>query len=195
MQNQNGAAGGYISITSTLIKNVLTVDGTKYTLSVDNATAPCITGGSYKATAQNMIDHALKVDAGVFTNTKLYANGTVIATIDQNTGKITYENNDASKKLLNAYSHSAAKHFAKDRYLCIQSLQHCNVFDEQYIQCILPPSYRRSRYRWWRMVDAHANGSTLDIAKLFNFQDWRNVKFVDGTDYSNSWLYAFLRIE
>ena len=37
-------------------------------------------------------------------------------------------------------------------------------------------------------VDAHANGSTLDIAKLFNFQDWRNVKFVDGTDYSNSWL-------
>ena len=60
-------------------RQVLTVDGTKYTLSVDNATAPCITGGSYKATAQNMIDHALKVDAGVFTNTKLYANGTAVS--------------------------------------------------------------------------------------------------------------------
>lgn len=84
--NQNGAAGGY-KYYFDADQNVLTVDGTKYTLSVDNATAPCITGGSYKATAQNMIDHALKVDAGVFTNTKLYANGTVIATIDQNTGK------------------------------------------------------------------------------------------------------------
>ena len=79
-----------ISITSDADQNVLTVDGTKYTLSVDNATAPCITRRFiWKLTAQNMIDHALKVDAGVFTNTKLYANGTVIATIDQNTGKIT----------------------------------------------------------------------------------------------------------
>ena len=71
-----------------------------------------------------MIDHALKVDAGVFTNTKLYANGTVIATIDQNTGKITYENNDTSKKLLNAYSHSAAKHFAK---IGICAYSPCNI--------------------------------------------------------------------
>ena len=188
--NQNGAAGGY-KYYFDADQNVLTVDGTKYTLSVDNATAPCITGGSYKATAQNMIDHALKVDAGVFTNTKLYANGTVIATIDQNTGKITYENNDTSKKLLNAYSHSAAKHFAK---IGICAYSPCNIAmsltNNTYNAYFLRPIDAVGT-DGGEFVDAHANGSTLDIAKLFNFQDWRNVKFVDGTDYSNSWLYAF----
>ena len=188
--NQNGAAGGY-KYYFDADQNVLTVDGTKYTLSVDNTTAACITGGSYKATAQNMIDHALKVDAGVFTNTKLYANGTVIATIDQNTGKITYENNDTSKKLLNAYSHSAAKHFAK---IGICAYSPCNIAmsltNNTYNAYFLRPIDAVGT-DGGEFVDAHANGSTLDIAKLFNFQDWRNVKFVDGTDYSNSWLYAF----
>lgn len=47
--NQNGAAGGY-KYYFDADQNVLTVDGTKYTLSVDNTTAACITGGSYKAT-------------------------------------------------------------------------------------------------------------------------------------------------
>ena len=69
-------------------------------------------------------------------------------------------------------------------------------FDEQYINAYLLRPIDAVGTDGGESADAHANGSTLDIAiKLFNFQDWRNVKFVDGTDYSNSWLSPSLRIE
>ena len=41
-------------------------------------------------------------------------------------------------------------------------------------------------------MDAQANGSTINIAEVFNFVDWRNVSFYNGDkDYKNVWLYAF----
>ena len=90
--------------------------------------------------------------------------------------------------MLNAYSHSAAKHFAK---IGICAYSPCgiamsltnNTYNAYFLRPIDAVGTDGGEF-----VDAHANGSTLDIAKLFNFQDWRNVKFVDGTDYSNSWL-------
>lgn len=172
-------------------QNKLTIGTTTYTLSVDNTTATCILGGAYEVTPENMINHALKVDAGVFTNTTLYANGTAIATINQATGNITYVNNATAKILLNAYPHDGAKHFAN---IGICAYSPCgiamsltnNVYPAYFLRPIDPIGATDGEF-----LDAQANGSTLDIAKLFNFQDWRNVKFVDGTNYKNCWLYAF----
>lgn len=39
--------------------------------------------------------------------------------------------------------------------------------------------------------DAQANGSVINIADVFDFEDWRDQKFKVGNDYSNVWLYAF----
>ena len=162
-----------------------------YTLSVDNTLADCIQGGSYPVTPESMIAHAFKVDNGVFTNTKLYANGVQIATINQTTGEITYENNPTSKILLNAFGHKEAKHFAQ---IGICAYSPCgiamsltnNSYPAYFIRPIDAVGTTNGEF-----IDAQANGSTLDIAKLFNFQDWRDVKFVDGTTYTNCWLYAF----
>lgn len=177
----------------------LTVDKVEYTLSVDATTAACITGGSYEATPENMIKHALNVNAGVFTNVNLYAtpksgSKVKIATINQNNGTITYANNVTSKILLNAFDHSKAAHFAN---IGVTAYSPCGtamslenaVYPAYFLRPIDPISVTTGEF-----IDAKANGSTLDIAKLFNFQDWRNVKFVDGTNYGNSWLYAYYEL-
>lgn len=178
---------------------VLTVDKVEYTLSVDATTASCITGGAYKATPANMIDHALGVNSGVFTNVNLYATPkdgarAKIATINQNDGTITYEKNATAKILLNAFDHSAAAHFAN---IGVTAYSTCGVamsldnavYPAYFLRPIDPISVTTGEF-----IDAQANGSTLDIAKLFDFQDWRNVKFVDGTNYGNSWLYAYYEL-
>lgn len=93
--------------------------------------------------------------------------------------------------MLNAYPHDAAKHFAQ---IGICAYSPCGVamsltnnsYPAYFLRPIDPIGAEGGKF-----IDAQANGSTLDIAKLFNFQDWRNVKFVNGTDYKNCWLYAF----
>ena len=190
------AAGGY-KYYFAATQNVLVVDGITYTLSVSNTKAKDLwTNVSYDVTLNNALAHALRTDAGVYTNTTLFAaKGTaapvVIATIDQATGNITYANNDVSKTLLNAYGHNAAAHFAK---IGICAYTGCNIafalnngeYPAYFIRPIDPIGNNTGEF-----VDAQANGSSIDIAKIFSFNDWRDVKFVDGTNYANCWLYAF----
>lgn len=117
-----------------------------------------------------------------------------IATINQNDGTITYEKNATAKILLNAFDHSAAAHFAN---IGVTAYSTCGVamsldnavYPAYFLRPIDPISVTTGEF-----IDAQANGSTLDIAKLFDFQDWRNVKFVDGTNYGNSWLYAYYEL-
>lgn len=178
---------------------ILTVGKVEYTLSVDATTASCITGGAYEATPENMVKHALSVNSGVFTNVSLYAAPkggakVKIATINQNDGTITYANNATSKILLNAFDHSVAAHFAN---IGVTAYSPCGVamsldnavYPAYFLRPIDPISVTTGEF-----IDAQANGSTLDIAKLFDFQDWRNVKFVDGANYGNSWLYAYYEL-
>lgn len=189
-------AGGY-KYYFAATQNVLVVDGITYTLSVSNTKAKDLwTNVNYDVTLDNALAHALRTDAGVYTNTTLFAaKGTdapvAIATIDQATGNITYANNDVSKTLLNAYGHNAAAHFAK---IGICAYTGCNIafalnngeYPAYFIRPIDPIGNNTGEF-----VDAQANGSSIDIAKIFSFNDWRDVKFVDGTNYANCWLYAF----
>ena len=171
-------------------QNKLTVDGVEYTLTVKATTAPSINGGSYAATTENMLKYALSVNAGVFTNEYLYANTVKIATINQQTGYITYENNSTSKALLNAFGHNEAAHFAN---IGVTAYSPCGIamsldnpeYPAYFLRPIDPIGVTTGEF-----IDAQANGSTLDIAKLFNFQDWRNVKF----EGANAWLYAYYEL-
>ena len=165
-----------------------------------------IFGVRYDVDTNNALQHALKSDNGEYTNNALYAevvtkeeNTTLIsvgqkimiAQIDQATGKITYANNEVSKRLLNAYDHSDAKLFAE---IGICAFSPCDVAlslnGAEYPAYFLRPISIKDN-NTGEFVDAQANGSVINIADVFDFEDWRDEKFKDGNDYSNVWLYAF----
>ena len=182
------------------VQNVIKIGDDTYTLSVDNTKAiDKWSNVTYDLTTANALKYALKSDDGVFMNTNLYASKNdaakkLVATINQTNGNITYANNAISKESLNAYGHNEAAHFAN---IGICAYSSCNIayplnngeYPAYFIRPIDPNSNNTGVF-----VDAEANGSTIDLAKIFTFSDWRDVNFVSGTDYSNSWLYAFYGI-
>ena len=180
-----------------------------YFLFVDNTKATDIFAfpAGYDASYENTLKYALKSDAGVYTNTKLYAATTAnapksawvaIAEINQATGEITYQQNSTSEFLLNYYGHSNAQLVAQIGVVpytpcAIAMATMNNVYPAQFLRPIDANPVEDGEF-----TDAQANGSKLNIADLFHFSDWRDKKFVDfdanPVNYSNAWLFAYYNV-
>ena len=193
---QNGQNGGYKYYFSHL--NNRTENGINY--SVEANKADCIyacsdnpahghTGAS--ATYENALKHALLANTGEYNNTVLKANGVEIAKLDQNTGKITYINNDEAKRLLNLWDAQEAKLYA---YVGICAYNECGLSlalkDAVYPAYFLRPITVKDNDKGY-FVDAKANGSYVNVFDVIDTYDWRSVKFMP----SNSWLYAFYGVK
>lgn len=195
-QGVNLSTGGYKFYFTA--GNNRTLDGVTY--SVDNAKVQgLLPGNSHNVAVKDMGVHALLEENGEYTNTKLYAkipgatNRVVIATIDQNTGVITYEENAASKYVLNLYASNGngldrtnAKLFAE---IGICAYSKCGIAlpltNGVYPNVILRPINVYSTEATF--TDAVANGSKVDVFSHLSFDDWRGKKF-EGAD---AWLFAY----
>ncbi|MEL5896176.1 hypothetical protein AAE250_22130 [Bacteroides sp. GD17] len=135
----------------------------------------------------------------------------VIATVDQTSqtalGCVRYANadapvaNDVAKLLLNAWTHDDAKN-AYSPIVGIRAFNEgCDItLDDKYrfnarFQRPIDATDRKNG----KFTDAEANGSTIDIANILDFEDWRNAKFIDFSkspiDYKNAWLFAYYDVK
>lgn len=171
-------------------------DGTSYRLTVGTDKAYDIFNASrqFDVNSANEEKYALNSKAGAYMNNELYANNTKIAELNQSTGEITYLDNATAKAVLNSdqAQHSASGLYV---YLGICASNSCDYVmpvsnDNPFKAFFLRPVDVKDN-GVGEFVDGKQNGSTVDVAKLFNFIDWRDVQFVKDGNYANSWLYAF----
>lgn len=206
LQNQNGANGGYkYYFADTKDYEVTDLDGNVYEIfagqrGIEVTKAQGLNGNMYDVNKDNEKNYALSTASGVYMNTSLYARSTSgvvteIAIINQSTGEITYLNNTVSKKLLNAYPHNAAELYAQ---IGICAYSPCDIAlaleGSNYPAYFLRPISMNDNGTG-EFIDAQANGSTINIAEVFNFVDWRDQEFRNGTDYKNVWLYAYYNVK
>ena len=207
LANQNGTNGGYkYYFADTKDYEVTDLNENKYIIFAGQSgnkviTATGMNGNQYEVTKDNELKYALSTVSGVYKNTSLYAKnvatGTIteIATINQGDGTIQYLNNDVAKLLLNAYHHKEAKLFAQIGVCAYSSCGIALALDgSNYPAYFLRPISMEGN-KSGTFIDAQANGSTINIAEVFDFVDWRDEEFKKGTDYSNVWLYAFYNIK
>ena len=207
LANQNGTNGGYkYYFADTKDYEVTDLNKNKYIIFAGQGgnkviTATGMNGNQYEVTKDNELKYALSTASGVYENTSLYAKnvatGTIteIATINQGYGTIQYLNNDVAKLLLNAYHHKDAKLFAQIGVCAYSSCGIALALDgSNYPAYFLRPISMEGN-KSGTFIDAQANGSTINIAEVFDFVDWRDEAFKEGTDYSNVWLYAFYNIK
>lgn len=141
---------------------------------------------------------------GIYTNTELKANGHVIARINQNTGVITYENNEIAKELLN-YSASvpkdAAELYANIGVVLNNTADRCNLVagladavNSYYFLRPLNISAISGKV-YVDGVDAYREDANLNVFDVFEFSDWRgeNGKFVTP-DFRNLWYFKYYGI-
>lgn len=209
LANRAGTAGGYKYYFTAANNGVKVTDqlGNEYELFAGNSAAEAkvekatdIFGEKYDVTTENALQHALKSNEGEYLNDALYAEvvsgeskGTIemIAQISNTADKCTikYQNNEIAKRILNAYKDELAAQIG----ICAYSP--CNIAlslnGATYPANLLRPITITDNSKG-EFLDAQANGSTINIAEVFNFVDWRNVSFYNGDkDYKNVWLYAF----
>lgn len=181
----------------------------KYTLiaahdAVANATEKAydkFTGTAYDPTAENERQHALDATKGVYTNNALFCNGELVATLDQEKGIITMNNNsDVAKEIVNAYGS-----YPKDAPQAFLNIgmyvfNDCKVVlpltddTKWFSEYILRPINVVGNAGDNAFIDAKDNGSTLNLADVLDFSDWRNQLF-KNSNYSNVWYYAFYGIK
>lgn len=140
---------------------------------------------------------------GVYANTKLYANGKVIATINQDNGELTYVNDTLAKELLN-YSPSVPK-TAAELYanigVVLKAGENCNSVVA--LQSEVNPYYFlrplnltavTGKY-YVDAVDAYKPEANLNVFDVFEFTDWRGEagRFVTP-DFSNLWYFKYYGI-
>lgn len=144
-------------------------------------------------------------EAGVYTNTELKANGEVIATINQETGEVTYEkNNETAKALLNyspSVPKSAAELYANIGVVLKAADGDCNlvaavaggVNPYYFLRPLNMPEITGKVYR--DGADAYKPEANLSIFDVFEFKDWRgdNGQFVTP-DYSNLWYFKYYNV-
>ena len=174
---------------------------------------------TYDVTTENVLKRALLANSGEYNNDALYAK--VIKTVEGETfkandivmiakitndpvatdgnGKCTIKylnettdgkDNVIAKRILNAYKDELAAQIG----ICAYS-NPCGIAlslnGATYPANLLRPITITDNSKG-EFLDAQANGSTINIAEVFNFVDWRNVSFYNGDkDYKNVWLYAF----
>lgn len=157
---------------------------------------------SNPVTDSDMLKHLFKYDQGVFNNNCLYYNGVLVATLDQESGVITYQTSEAAKQILNS---NGAK--SREEADMLQSNFKANVGMVTSTTCNMVIPMNNSMYDNYfirpitvevvdsgNMTDAVANGSWVRIADLIDFTDWRNEAF-KGNNFKNSWLFAYYDVK
>lgn len=131
-----------------------------------------------------------------------------IAVLDPKTGLITYLHDavtnapitvydvetEMAKKVLNAVAHDKAQAQAIIGVYRTDNCGHAvaleeNTFPAYFLRPLdIVPAKDRA------VLDAKANGDSFYLFEALNFEDWRDVKFVNGTDYKNVWLMAYYNV-
>ncbi len=175
----NGNIGGYnITVGNDNEKNV--------------SNAVCILGHKAPVSEENALKHAFWANQGEYTNNALYANGVMIAKLDQNSGKITYLANETSKALLNMFDSEKPGMYVKVG-VCIW-----NTCDVAYaLKNGVNPAYflRPLNVRevdGCTFVDAENNASYVNVFDGLSFSDWREE---DLSKPNNGWLFAFYNVK
>lgn len=168
-------------------------------LSVAASTADGLLAG-HSVSVKNMGNHALLASTGEYNNDALYANGVKIATLDQATGVLSYENNPTSRALLNHYGSGPRNNedrtdaqLAFNVGVCYYNPA-CDVAlkltNGQYdVVALRPINVESVTGKYFQ--DAHANGSVIELYDLLQFSDWRFFNF-EGV---NTWLFGYYGVE
>jgi len=201
------------------VQNSFTVDGVRYVLSIENnkvydkhnrhePNGIIVTKNSDIYNYE--LRYAIDVTRGIFNNTVLSCsvNGSApveIATIDQTTGMITYEENDLAKVILNLFESQPAS----ER---VNSGLYANIGTVSYSSCniALPVNNEVNPYYFLRPInvignteksftdgtDTHLEGANINLFDMLQFNDWRGQKFVKSeTDYTNLWHFAYYGVK
>lgn len=175
--------------------SMTTVAGRSVTLKNDNgsytynAARAISTNDGWKAwSAANELDYMVDYNAGVYTLNKVYAGNELIATLNQNTGVVTYEKNDVTKELLNKGK------LAVELKIAIAGENACNLVvpttGNTFTAALYRPVNVAAAASIPHFVDAANNGSSVDVFSMLSFTDWRNEAFTG----SNGWLFGYYEI-
>ena len=160
-----------------------------------------VVDGEFKVYDANQINYPIVLSAGnvasVYANDKVYLDSptenNLVATIDQQTGVITYAHTDAAKTVLNEYStldYSEPAAFLRVGVAvkgdCTMKPLNNNVFNDYILRPINLQGLDGAAF-----TDATDNGAKVAVADLFTFTDWRHQSFT-GT---NVWYYAYYGIQ
>lgn len=170
-------------------------------VTVVSQTGNCINHNNVTAnTTDDILLHLFKATEGVFTNNTLSAGSDVIAQIDQTGGMLTYKENDKAKELLNKYgaaNRGAVKAGNLHVNVGIANMTTCDYvipMQDYNYNCYFLRPITVTAVEGQKFTDAIANGSTINVADLLNFVDWRSVEFVTS-DYENLWLFGYYDIK
>ena len=212
-------------VRSTLLGNIEKVDGThKYyfapvkaiSIKAQNGTTYNLTVASDKlvckyiptnthdystSTLDNVLNTcAIDYAAGVFTNNKLYANGTEIASLNQQTGEIELVKNTASKAVLNAigYEENHANIEKELRaWIGVVAENGCGLA-KQVTDGTFLASWQRpinlNPVADKAVVDANTNGNVIYLIDLLNMYDWRGPKN-GNMEGENKWFWAYYGVK
>lgn len=200
-----------VDVNSNTNNNAINYNSVASYLYVDNATADGLLDDiqhSHSFSNKDMGDHALLANTGEYNNKYLYVvkhdiNGNPItstkikiATIDQDTGVITYEDSEDANLYLNMFSSMNtvdrldAKLGAKIGVVPYNDCNHVAYklnnpnFDIAFLRPI------NVKFGVYNFEDAAANGSEQQIYNMLQFSDWRDKDFA-----GNEWLFAFYGVK
>ena len=224
--NRAGANGGYKYYFTADNNGVEVTDqyGNKYELFAGNASSATavegttdIFGVKYEISKENALQHALYSNKGEYENNALYAKVISKSTAETNSlisvgkivqiaeisslddeFKIEYLGQDGSndnviaKRILNAAE-------AQPVQIGICAYSPCNIAlsldGATYPANLLRPITIKDNNKG-KFTDAEANGSIINIAEVFDFEDWRGEAFYEGgNNYKNVWLYAYYNLK
>lgn len=196
---QNGLAGGYRYYFPNAQKNI---DGVNFT--VTNKTNPCLIGGNYSNA--NMGNHALLVvkdggfvSNGEYSNDAIYANGKLLASLNQQTGVITLATTPEAQTLLNKFASDGNGLDRTNAKLQVQvgvvAYNECGIALELKENAVIPSTFLRPinivpTTKTLDFTDATENGSKVNVYNLLDFSDWRSVAFAN-----NEWLFAYYNVK
>lgn len=138
--------------------------------------------------AANEHNYQINYGVGVYTLNKVYVGGTLIATLDQTTGEVTYEKNDVAKELLNSGK------LAVELKIAIAGQNACGqvvpTTGNTFTAALYRPVNLAAAADIRHFVDAANNGSSVNVFDMLSFTDWRNEAFTG----SNGWLFGYYEI-
>lgn len=194
-----GQTGGYkYYFTVANNKEVLGASGTKYTLKVAQKQATdAVDTKNYDITTDNEYNNALLVNTLEYTNVKITATSGAttqdVATLNQNTGVVTYAYTDFAKDILNAYEHTSQESITFN--VGITAYSTCGIalsLKDNTFDALVQRPVDIEGAEDVVFVDATDDGASFDIAKAFVFNDWRDqCKFVEGDDISHAWYFGY----
>lgn len=197
---QNGLAGGYRYYFPDVQEEI---DSVKFT--VANKENPCLVY-DHKASNANMGDHALMVvkdgafvSNGEYSNNAIYANGNLLAELDQATGIVTLAETAEAQELLNKYASDGDGLDRTNAKLQVKvgvvAYNECGIALELKENSVIPATFLRpinivSTTKKIEFTDAVENGSKVDVYGLLDFSDWRAVAFA-----GKEWLFAYYNVK